>query len=92
MGSTFRIAISVDWVADLTHQHIVFTIVEKLKRVAFNRTQHSYVFTQCSRKRQAMQFWPGRLTTSKMANILVGIFHLYDPDYRIYEDVTNMVS
>ena len=91
LGSPFKIAVSVDWACDISKSHFVFHMIELLKNNISKRKQKSYLFTQSSLKKKAIEFWKGRLTHSKLANIMVGIFHLHNPEYLIYEDVTNMV-
>lgn len=92
LGNTFKLAVSIDWVVDISEQHMAYTLVEKLKCVIRKRKQTSYIFTQCARKPKAIRFWQGRFNNSKMSNLLVGAFHLYDHDYLIYEDVHNMMA
>ena len=96
LGSPFSIVVHVDWIAspeiDDTPSHTASHMIEKLKEVVHKRKGKSYVITQCARTPSARSFWRGRLTTSKWADALVGMIHIYDNEFVIYTDTDNMVS
>lgn len=93
IGTPLKVAVSVEWIIGIDENHNASRMVEILKRHTAKRKQQSYVFTQVSSKRPAIQFWRGRLSHSDWGNVLVGIFHIYNQDYRIYEDIyANMIS
>ena len=72
--------------------HCAFSMVEEVKRLVKNQRCPSFVCTQASNAtKKAIDFWNGRLTHSTWANIYIGLLHLYDTDYTIYEDVNNMI-
>ena len=64
-------------------------MIEILKSKIGKRKQASYVVTQCDDRNSARKFWQGRLTHSKWANVFIGLMHIYNPEIRIYESVTN---
>tara|TARA_Y100000748_G_scaffold245221_1_gene209570 strand:- start:29 stop:727 length:699 start_codon:yes stop_codon:yes gene_type:complete len=93
LGSPFRIAVSVDWIVSIDGDHSAFTMIEQLKREVARRRQMSYLFTQCSNARSAKKFWEGRFSShSQWADMFVGLFNIYDSDYKIYEDASNMMA
>ena len=72
--------------------HTASKTVKKLKKHIMSRKQTSYLFTQCDDKRTATKFWKGRMGDSSEADQLVGLMHIYFPQYLIYEHATNMMA
>jgi hypothetical protein len=93
LGNAMKICVQVDWIASINGTtHTAFKMIELLKKEVGKRKQLSYVVTQCSMRSSARKFWAGRLTNSKWANVFIGLMHIYNPEIRIYEDSTNMIS
>ena len=91
LGSPLKTMTCVEWIAstDGCH-HTPFVWIEHLKSAVSKKRQKSFLFTQCAKLTKAKQFWRGRLTCSKWADVCVGLFHLYDDTFRIYDDVLHM--
>ena len=72
--------------------HSASKMITILKGKTGKRKQTSYVVTQCDDRNSSRNFWQGRLTHSKWANVFIGLMHIYNPENRIYEGATNMIS
>ena len=92
LGSPFSVVVSVDWIASLdTKDHSATKMIHKLKRYVARRRK-SWLVTQCLQRNDAQNFWKGKLTSSTWASVLIGLIHIYDNDFKIYESCDNMVS
>lgn len=91
LNSRFAIVVSVDWIVSIQCNHDASIIIERLKTLVKKRKHTSYVVTQCSTKMIARKFWKGRLTCSNWAHVYVGLMHIFNKGYIIYEDVDNMI-
>lgn len=81
--------VHIDWAASLTKNE-AYTMVETIKRQVLRRRHKSYVITQCLNKDSAKSFWKGRLTKTSWARVFVGLIHIYDNDFMIYNDAEPM--
>ena len=94
LGSPFSVVVCVDWLATIEKKggHTASRMVNKLKRVIESRRRKSYLITQSLQSFEAKKFWGGKMTSSSWASALLGLIHIYDNDFKIYEGVDHMIA
>ena len=92
LGSPFSVIVHVDWLASLDNDHSASKMLNQLKRVVEIRRRKSYLITQCNATSSARKFWRGKFNSSTWANALVGLIHIYDKNFTIYENCDNMMA
>ena len=87
-----KVVIMVDWLIGIDDTHNASYMVDGLKDYVGQKELRSYVCTQSWNNRKATRFWTGKLTQSNYACVLVGLFYIFNEDFRIYQDVTCMCT
>jgi hypothetical protein len=87
-----KVVIMVDWLIGIDDMHNASYMVDGLKDYVGKKELRSYVCTQSSNNRKATRFWSGKLTQSNYARVLIGLFYIFNEDFRIYQDVNCMCS
>ena len=91
IGNPFKIAVQIEWLVSLADNE-GSRMIEMLKHRVAQRSQKSFIFTQCAAKGSAIKFWRGRMGKSSWAHIFVGLFNIFDDRCLIYEDAEPMMA
>lgn len=97
VGSYFKVIIMIEWIVGVDNEHNASYLVEGLKNFIAKKNSKShllksYLCTQCWDNRKALKFWNGKLTQSNYSSVLIGLFYVFNEDFKIYEDARSMCS
>ena len=89
-----RVIVSIDWIVNIGKKKNAFHMVRQVTKWVRSRRFSSFVVTQCvvggTNGKEAKRFWSQTMFISKDSSVLVGLLHMFDERYVVYDGVVDM--